>query len=90
MLISAEATCHGNIDSLALPGNPDLLATVGGLDTSISIGTSVKGGNEIAVRVDGATGTGDAILSEPGTTEIWVRNENNKQNTGTYAYNLPE
>lgn len=65
--------CHDNIDMLALPSNPDLLATVGGLGAGVSIGTGVESSDKVVVRVHRATGTSDAILSEPGNTEIWVR-----------------
>ena len=64
---------YGNINGLALPGNPDLLATVGGLGTEVSIGTVVKGSDEVAVEVDLATGASVTVLSEPSSTEIGVK-----------------
>lgn len=64
---------YGNINGLALPGNPDLLAAVGGLGIDVSIGTVVKGSDEVVVRVDFATGTSVTILSVPSSTEIGVK-----------------
>lgn len=64
---------HDNVDGLPLPGNPDLLATVAGLGTGVSVGAVVEGGDVVVVRVYVTTGTSIAFLLEPGTTEIVVR-----------------
>ena len=62
-----------NVDRLALPSNPNLFATVLRLGAGVTIGTVVKGSNEVVVRVRVATGTSVTVLSEPGSAEIWVR-----------------
>ena len=64
---------HGDIDGLALPGNPDFLTAVLGFSTEVSIGTVVEGSDEVVVRVLVATGTIVTILSVPGDAEIGVR-----------------
>ena len=64
---------HGNVNGLALPGNPDFLTAVLGLGTEVSIDTVVEGSDEVVVRVLVATGTIVTILSVPGDAEIGVR-----------------
>lgn len=62
-----------NIDGLALPRDPDLLAAVLGLGASASISAGIEGSDKVIVRVNSTTSTGDTILSEPGEAERGVR-----------------
>lgn len=62
-----------NNDRLALPGNLDLLATVLGLGTGVTISTVVECSDEVVVRVRLATGAGVTVLSVICSAEIGVR-----------------
>ena len=64
---------HGNIDGLALPGDSNLLTTVRGLGTRVSVGAGVEGSDQVGVRVLDTTGTSVPVLSVPSDAEIGVR-----------------
>jgi hypothetical protein len=72
VLAGRAGVFHGDIDGLALPGNPDLLTAVLGLGASVSIDTVVEGSNEVIIRVLLATSAKVAVLSEPGDVSAGV------------------
>jgi len=62
-----------DVGGFAVPGNPDLLATVRGLGTGVTVDTRVEGSDEVVVSVLFATGTIVTILGVVGKTETGMR-----------------
>lgn len=66
---SRAIVSDSNNHRIAPPGNPDILATVRGLGTGVSVDAGIESSNQVVVRVNLTTGTSNTTLLEPGEAE---------------------